>query len=164
MSMLPEYKEITKDDLENLRMLILPDIYEELMEQEEIINTEYICLSSWMGDTPAGVLIADLEGDGNINLLSIWTDPVYRRIGIASALKDKMTEVALELYDWEEDQYGDDILLKTMYCLGDDYKKPFVQWLEKNDFTDFAMLKEADDRTPEVCLASAEIHFFKYVG
>ena len=45
--MIPEYREITKNELELYRMLILPDIYEELNEQDEI-NTEYICISSWL--------------------------------------------------------------------------------------------------------------------
>ncbi len=39
MSMIPEYKEITKSDLKLFEPLILPDIYDELTEQEEI-NTE----------------------------------------------------------------------------------------------------------------------------
>lgn len=163
MSMIPEYREITKNELELYRMLILPDIYEELNEQDEI-NTEYICLSSWLGDTPVGALIADLEGDGNINLLSVWTAPSYRRMGIASALRDKMTEVAVELYDWEEGQYGDDVLLKTLYSLREEYKKPFEEWLMKNDFTDFAIIREADDGKPAVCAATAEIHFFRTIG
>ncbi len=161
MSLIPEYREITKNDLNALKQMILPDIYEELMEQEEI-DTEYICLSSWLSDTPVGVLIADTEDDGNLNLLSVWTDPIYRRMGIASALKDKMTEVALELYDWEPGQYGDDILLKTMYCLRDEYKEPFEEWLKKNDFTDFAILKDANGEKPQICAASAEIHFFRF--
>ena len=44
--------------------------------------------------------------------LSVWTKPEYRRMGVASALKDQMTFVAVNLYDWEDAQYGDDVLLK----------------------------------------------------
>ena len=36
MSRIPEYREIMKEDLERLKPLILPDIYEELQEQDEI--------------------------------------------------------------------------------------------------------------------------------
>lgn len=99
-----------------------------------------------------------------MNLLSIWTDPVYRRIGTATALRDKMTEVAVALYDWDDGQYGDDVLLKTMYCLRDEYREPFEKWLEKNDFTDFGIINEATDTTPEICSATAEIHFYRYGG
>ena len=163
MSMMPEYREITKGDLETYRPLILPDIYEELKEQDNI-NTEYICIASWLGGVPVGALIADLEGDGNLNLLSVWTDPSYRRMGIASALRDKMTEVAVRLYDWEEGQYGDDVLLKTIYSLREEYKKPFEEWLMKNDFTDFAIVREAENGKAAICAASAEIHFFRTIG
>ncbi len=160
MSRIPEYREIMKEDLERLKPLILPDIYEELQEQEEI-GTEYIAIASWLEDTPAGVIIADPEGNGDINLLSIWTAPEFRRMGIASALRDKMTEVATALYDWEEGQYGDDILLKTMYCLREEYRKPFEEWLVQNDFTDFGILKQADGTSPEIRSATAEIHIFR---
>ena len=159
--MVPIYKEIKKDELESYRGLILPMVYEELREQEEI-DTEYICIASWLNGTPVGAVIADLEGSGDLNLLSIWTDQAYRRMGIASALRDKMTEVAAGLFDWEEGQYGDDVLLKTMYSLPDKYREPFEGWLRANDFTDFAILKDADGDKPEIRAASAEIHFFRY--
>lgn len=159
----PEYKEITKEGLEEYRPLILPMVYEELCEQERI-DTEYICLSLWLNGEPVGAIIAELEDSGDMNLLSIWTDQRYRRMGVASALRDKMTEIAVNLYDWEEGQYGDDILFKTMYSLSEPYRTPFEEWLKANDFTDFAILREAEGDKPAICAASAEIHFFKLVG
>ena len=51
-----------------------------------------------------------------------------------------------------------------MYSLQEEYSQPFRQWLEKNDFTDFAILKEAKDGQPEICAASAEINFFRTTG
>ena len=159
----PEYIEITKEELEKYRLLILPMIYDELSEQEEI-NTEYICIASVLNDEPAGVIITELEENGNMNLLSIWTAQKYRRMGIASALRDKMTEVAVNLYDWDESQYGDDIILKTMYSLSDNYREIFEAWLEKNDFTDFCILKDKEDDKPEIKSATAEIHFMRFVG
>lgn len=163
MSIMPEYRQITKDDLEKYKLLIVPDIYDELMEQEKI-DTDYICLASWLSDTPVGVIIAEPEGSGDINLLSIWIDPVYRRMGIASALLDKMTEVCAALYDYEEGQYGDDVTLKTVYSLSDKYRVPFEEWMKACDFTDFMILKEAHEGEPEICSATAEIHFFRMVG
>ncbi|MBP3196256.1 MAG: GNAT family N-acetyltransferase [Butyrivibrio sp.] len=163
MSLLPEYRQIEKKELESFKELILPDIYEELCDQEEI-DTEYICISSWMNDTPVGAIIVDPEGSGDLNLLSIWTVSEYRRMGFASALLDKALQVAAALFDYEEGQYGDDITLKTMYCLGDEYKEPFEEWLKKNDFTEFGILKPTGDGKPEVCSASADIHFFRTIG
>ena len=158
--MIPEYKEITKEDLEKYQSLILPMVYKELTEQEEL-SAEYICISSWLDDKPVGALIADLEENGDINLLSVWTDSNYRRMGIASALRDKMTLIAVNIYDWEENQYGDDVLLKTMYSLSEKYRKPFEAWLEENDFTDFCILSEASEDKPEIRSATAEIHFYR---
>ena len=163
MSMLPEYRQIERKELEQFKLLILPDIYEELSDQEEI-DTEYIALSSWLEGTPAGVIIMDPEGSGDLNLLSVWTAPEYRRMGIASALLDKALEVAAALYDYEEGQYGDDITLKTMYCLSDEYRKSFEEWLMKNDFTELGILNSSDGERPEVCSASADIHFFRTIG
>ncbi len=155
----PEYREITKEDLKTYESLMLPMVYEELNEQDEI--NDYICIASWLNNEPAGVLIAELEESGDINLLSIWTEPKYRRMGVASALHEKMNTVAVNLYDWEEGQYGDDILIKTMYCLSPKYREVFEAWLEANDYTDFCILRDESPDTPEICSATAEVHFFR---
>ena len=161
--MIPEYKEIKKDELEMYRHLILPMVYDELMQQENI-NTDYICIASWLGGEPVGVIIVDLEGNGDLNLLSIWTDQRYRRMGVASALKDKMTFVAVNLYDWDDAQYGDNVFLRTMYCLADEYREPFEGWLMANDFTDFGILSKGAIDSPEKCCATAEINFMRFTG
>lgn len=163
MSRLPEYRQIEKKELESFKELILPDIYEELNDQEEI-DTDYIAISSWMNDEPVGVIIVDPEGSGDLNLLSVWTVSKYRRMGIASALLDKALSVAAALFDYEEGQYGDDISLKTMYCLSDEYRKPFEEWLMKNDFTEFGIIRNPEGERPEICTASADIHFFRTSG
>ena len=157
---MPEYTEITREELTRYQPLILPMVYEELEAQEEI-GSDYICIACCLGGEPAGAIIAEPEGNGDLNLLSIWTDPRYRRMGVASALRDKMTQVAVSLYDWDDGQYGDDVLLKTMYALSDRYREPFEAWLEKNDFTDFGILTEPSADTPAIRSASAEIHFFR---
>ena len=154
------YKEIIKEELDSYKDLILPMVYEELSQQDDM-ESGYICISTCMDEKPVAAIIADPEDNGDINLLSIWTDQEYRNIGVASQLLGKMLEVALNLYDWDEAQYGDDIILKTMYCLDDKYRVVFEEWLKKNDFTDFCVLKNAIDDTPEVCSASAEVHFYR---
>ena len=155
-----EFVQVTAGDLEKYRMLILPAIYDELSASESI-ETEYICIAAQDGDEPVGVIITDMEDSGDLNLLSIWTDPGCRRQGVASALLKKMTYVALKLFDWEEMQYGEDILIKAMYSLSDNYREPFESWLRKNDFTDFAILDEADGDKPAICGATAEVHFYR---
>ena len=54
--------------------------------------------------------------------------------------------------------------MKTMYSLSDNYREIFEAWLEKNDFTDFCILKDKEDDKPEIKSATVEIHFMRFVG
>ena len=159
-SMVLEYREILKEELEKYRELMLPMIYEELIEQEDM-ESEYFCIAAELDNEPVGVIIAEPEGSGDINLLSIWVAQEYRGLGIATELRKKMLDVALRLYDWEESQYGDDVTLKVMYCLSGKYRESFEAWLRANDFTDFFITRPAEDNTPDVCGAASEIHFYR---
>ena len=127
------YKQITEKELSKYESLMLPMIYEEL-EQQASIEEEYIAIAAEEEDEPLGVLVAEFEDSGDINLLSIWTTQDRRREGIASGLFDKMAEIARALYEWDDGQYGDDINVKTMYCLDDRYREIFEAWLEKKSF------------------------------
>lgn len=155
------YKQITEKDLSEYEAFMLPMIYEELLQQS-CIEENYIALAAIDEDTALGVVIAELEDGGDINLLSIWTAMDRRREGIASGLLQKMTEVARALYKWDDGQYGDDITLKTMYCLDDRYRKIYEAWLEKNGFTDFMVMRDETEDRPDICGATAEIHFYRW--
>ena len=155
------YKQITEKDLSEYEAFMLPMIYEELLQQS-CIEENYIALAAIDEDTPFGVVIAEPEDGGDINLLSIWTAMDRRREGIASGLLQKMTEVARALYKWDDGQYGDDITLKTMYCLDDRYRKIYEAWLEKNGFTDFMVMRDETEDRPDICGATAEIHFYRW--
>ncbi len=155
------YSQITEKNLEEYEPLILPMVVEELKQQGNF-EENYLALAADDKDGAVGALVAELEDNGDISLLSVWTDEEHRREGIASGLLQKMTEVARALYDWEDSQYGDDILLKVMYCLEDEYREVFEEWLRKNDFTDFLVMRDKSQKRPEICGATAEIHFFRY--
>lgn len=155
------YKQITEKELSKYESLMLPMIYEEL-EQQASIEEEYIAIAAEEEDEPLGVLVAEFEDSGDINLLSIWTTQDRRREGIASGLFDKMAEIARALYEWDDGQYGDDINVKTMYCLDDRYREIFEAWLEKNHFTDFMVMRDATKDRPDICGATAEIHFYRW--
>ncbi len=155
------YSQITEKNLEEYEPLILPMVVEELKQQGNL-EENYLALAADDKDGAVGALVAELEDNGDISLLSVWTDEEHRREGIASGLLQKMTEVARALYDWEDSQYGDDILLKVMYCLEDEYREVFEEWLRKNDFTDFLVMRDKSQNRPEICGATAEIHFFRY--
>lgn len=155
------YSQITEKNLEEYEPLILPMVVEELKQQGNF-EENYLALAADDKDGAVGALVAELEDNGDISLLSVWTDEEHRREGIASGLLQKMTEVARALYDWEDSQYGDDILLKVMYCLEDEYREVFEEWLRRNDFTDFLVMRDKSQNRPEICGATAEIHFFRY--
>ena len=154
------YKQILEKELPEYKELILPMIYEELKAGENI-EENYIALAAVDADMPIGALVAELEADGDISLLSIWTDQRYRRKGVASGLLQKLSEIARALYVWEDGQYGDDVSLKVMYCLEEKYRQVFEAWLEKNDFTEFMVMREEDAGRPSVCGATAQIHFYR---
>ncbi len=155
------YKQIAKNELSGYESLMLPMIYEELSQQDSI-EEGYIALAAEEENEPLGVLVAEPEDSGDINRLSIWTVKDRRREGIASGLLEKMTEVAGALYGWDDGQYGDDITLKTMYCLDVGYREIFEAWLEKNNFTDFMVMRDATKDRPDICGATAEIHFYRW--
>ncbi len=155
------YKQIAKNELSGYESLMLPMIYEELSQQDSI-EEGYIALAAEEENEPLGVLVAEPEDSGDINLLSIWTVKDRRKEGIASGLLGKMSEVARALYEWDDGQYGDDITLKTMYCLEDRYREVFEAWLEKNSFTDFMVMRDATKDRPDICGATAEIHFYRW--
>lgn len=156
-----KFRQITGKELEQFRALILPMVYEELAAQEDM-ETQYMAIGAWIGKKSVGAIVIDPEDNGDLNLLSIWVDQDCRREGIATMLLRKILYVAYRLYQWEEAQYGDDICLKTMYCLADQYREPFEQWLQKNDFTDFGILRESRLGQPDICSAMAEIHIYRY--
>ena len=42
--------------------------------------------------------------------------------------------------------------------------KPFEEWLMKNEFTEFGIIRNPEGDRPEICTASADIHFFRTSG
>ncbi len=155
------FKDIKNDDLSVYEDLMVPMVYEELSRAESI-ETEYLALSAWLDDKPACVIVADPEDSGDINILSVWTDQKYRRRGVASDLFDKLMELVSALYNWDELEYGDDIEIRTMYCLDDAFRKPYEGWLEAKGFSDFSVLREAEGDRPAICGAAAEMHLFRF--
>ena len=161
MIMEMEYKQVTKEDLDLYEDLMLPMVYEELSEQEDI-ETEYLGMAAWEEDAPVGVIITELSDEGDIQLLSVWTDINHRRMGVASDLYKNMLTVARQLYDFDEDQFGDDISVRAMYCLSGDELRALEGWLTDNDFSDLYILREGEDDRPAIRGALSDIHFYRY--
>ena len=151
---------IGKDRLRFFRDLILPSVYEELKRFPGDPETEYICLAASPEDSeePASALIAQMEDDGDLNVLSLFTLPEHRRKGLASFLIDRLLNAALGLFQWEPEETETGIFLKTLYRLPPGAEAAYDAFLKKNGFTDFYILDE--DRQYRTWCAVAEVVFF----
>ena len=162
---------IKRDDIEKYRNLILPVVYDELKEAfryETKKELEYLCLVL-KSPEPAAAIIAELEATGDINILSIYTLPEFRRKGYGTALVQTAVKVSRGLFQWDEGETEDDVILKTLFRLPHDMEEDFASFLAANGFTDFILLEDEDDEATEagidgeklnVWSAYAEIHFF----
>ena len=158
---------ITKENIENYRQLIIPMVYDELLENlpdDKDGELYYLCLG-----TAVSAVVMELEDFGDLNLLSIFTLPGYRRKGYATAILQKAVMMARQLYQWDEGEEDDDVVLKTLFRLPEDMEEDFAAFLAANGFTDFLLLEDADDPATEpgedgeklnIWSAFGEIHFY----
>ena len=155
---------IGKDRLPFFRDLILPSVYEELKRFPGDPETEYICLAASPEDQegPASALVAQMEEEGDLNILSIFTLPEHRRRGLASFLVSRLLNAALGLFQWGPGETEAGIYLKTLYRLPPGAEAAYDAFLKKNGFTDFYFLEE--DPQYRTWCAVAEVRFFKTGG
>ncbi len=165
---------IMPDKLMDYEHLILPVVYEELEEtfkegspkqgDEDI----YLCLAAFededkaekaSGDKPVSVLVAQLEDIGDINILSLFTLPGFRRQGFGSALVKKTIETARALFQWDEGEKEEEVILKTLYRLPPEMEKDYEGFLKAAGFTDFVLLRE--EEVFKVWSAFASLRFYR---
>ncbi len=153
-------REITRRNMEKYRELILPSVYEELSGVKTLCE-EYFCLGLDNGSSPASALIADMEDNGDLNLLSVYTDLPMRRSGYGKRLFDSLCRLAASLYEWDRGQRGDIITIKTTYCLFDEFRIPFEEWLRSVGFDRFYVIDgEEYDSDTKVRAATAQLYIF----
>ena len=181
-----QIKLITKKNIEQYRQLIIPLIYDELLEDlpdDENDELFYLCLACHAdpdemsaeenaeadSDAAVAAVVVEMEDFGDLNLLSIFTLPEYRRKGYATAILQKAVMMARELYQFDEGEEDDDIVLKTLFRLPKEMEEDFAAFLAANGFTDFLLLEDADDPETEpgedgevlnIWSAYGEIHFY----
>ncbi len=156
-----DIESIEKSNIEKYSSLILPYILDDYRGSGRWTETAYFGLGAAEGKERVSALIMQPEITGDLNIVSLYTVPGYRRKGYASALLNKSIAVARELFRWEKDETEELIVLKTLYSLPGDILDIYESFLIKNHFTDFVLLKEAAEREEEVWSASCEIKFFK---
>ncbi len=165
---------IMPDKLEDYEHLILPVVYEELTERQQNSKEEgeegeediCFCLAAFEepddpqegSDKPVSALVAELEYIGDINILSLFTLPEYRRKGYAQALVKKAVETARALFQWEDGEKEDEVILKTLYRLPPKMEEDYEGFLKAVGFTDFVLL---DEDKLKVWSAHASLRFYR---
>ncbi len=129
----------------------------------------YLCLAAYEDEAdgseaqiPVSVLVAEPEDDGDLNVLSIYTEASHRRKGYASALVRELLHLALGIFAWEEGETEEDVVLKTLYRLPADMEEAYGAFLESNHFTDFVLLDE--DEEFKTWSALCYVRFFRGHG
>ena len=158
---------IEKKELSRYRELILPYIYEELLGASGDLARDYICLGGVTEEKeesrPVSALILLREQNGDLAILSLYTLKEWRRQGIASGLLEKAVFAARQLFVFEDEEDECFINLKAVYRLSEPFKNVWEEFLKKNDFTDFYLLKEEGEL--QVWAAIGELRFYrKYTG
>lgn len=167
-----EIKPIFKKDLKNYKHLMIPYIYDEYKGNEDktelglwgfaLVLTEgeesyERALAAGGDEAAASVLVIQPESDGDLNIVSVFTFPPFRRRGYASMLLRRALTVARTLFKWDEGESGEDIMYKTLYRLPEDIRTVYESFLIKNLFSDFVLV----DEEKEVWSASAMIRLFR---
>ncbi|MBO6149159.1 MAG: GNAT family N-acetyltransferase [Lachnospiraceae bacterium] len=158
-----EIVSIEKSELERYSHLLLPYIYEDLIGDGMETDTEYFGLAAIENGEAVSALVIQPEATGDLNIVSVYTLPEYRRRGFATELLGKSLSVARALFKWEEGETEELIILKTLYSLPPDILDVYENFLIKNHFRDFVLLKEAAPGEEDVWSGSAEIRFFREV-
>ncbi|MBQ9503949.1 MAG: GNAT family N-acetyltransferase [Lachnospiraceae bacterium] len=154
---------IGKTELDKLKKLILPMVYEELEDNWVQAGPEgdiYLCLAAFDDDgTAAAALVIELEITGDMNVLSIYTLPGYRRRGLGRELLKRAVIACRQLFIWEEGETEEQVVLKALYRLPKEADIVFEAFLKAAGFTDFVLLDTVDELP--VYSAFAQIRFFK---
>jgi GNAT superfamily N-acetyltransferase len=167
-----EIKPVFKKDLKNYKHLMIPYIYDEYRGNEDKTELGYWgfalvlsededgyerALASGKDEAAASVLVIQPESGGDLNIVSVFTYPPFRRRGYASKLLRQALVVARTLFKWDEGESEDDIMFKTLYRLPEDLRTVYESFLIKNMFSDFVLV----DEEKEVWSASAMIRMLR---
>lgn len=157
---------IGKTELDKFKKLILPMVYEELEDNWVPAGPEgdiYLCLAAFDDDgTAAAALVIELEITGDMNVLSIYTLPGYRRRGFGRELLKRAVITCRQLFIWEEGETEEQVVLKALYRLPKEADMVFETFLKSAGFTDFVLLDTVDGLP--VYSAFEEIRFFRENG
>lgn len=155
------YQNISSQNLGRWKELIIPTIYAELEENRKYLSDDYLCIGVKEGREQAGALIAHVEQlNGDVQIISIYVLPQFRRRGIGSGLVKKLMELAAAAYRFDRTELSAEIYIKTMYALPAGLRKNYEAFLKAADFTQFYIFKKAAGRNPALCGADAKLRIY----
>ena len=152
---------ITTRNLKSWKDLIIPVIYEELDLSRKELEDNYFCIGVKEGSDRAGALIAHIEPEtGDVQIISIYVLPEFRRRGHGSALVKALSDLMASAFRFAYDELSSQIFIKTMYSLPAEYRKNYEAFLKAAGFTQFYIFKKAAGRKPALCGADAELRIY----
>ncbi len=152
---------ITTRNLKSWKDLIIPVIYEELDLSRKELEDNYFCIGVKEGSDRAGALIAHIEPEtGDVQIISIYVLPEFRRRGHGSALVKALSDLMSSAFRFAYDELSSQIFIKTMYSLPAEYRKKYEAFLKAAGFTQFYIFKKAAGRKPALCGADAELRIY----
>ena len=153
------YTRISTRTLSRWKEVIIPYVYDELLNEKEAFDEDYIGIGVKDSDGPVGALAAHIEQlVGDVQILSIYVEPDKRRRGAGSGLIKRLFKLMANTFVWEKGEYGTDVYVKTMYALPAELCKNYEAFLKANRFTQFYIFEKARGRKPSLRGADAKLH------
>lgn len=113
-----DYQILVKENIQDFYPYLFPQmriIFEENGEIKEHINSLYIG-ASVQGEA-VGAISAELEDEGNIEILSLFIKEEWKRRGIGSGLVDALLRVARKSFIWQEEMEQAHVDIKSHYVM-----------------------------------------------
>ena len=156
-----EYQQINSRNLGRWKEVIIPAVYSELERERKELDGNYLCIGIKAGKEYAGALISHIEQDtADLQILSLFIMPQFRRCGGASGLIKKLCDIAYVSYEWQRNEFRATVFVKLMYALPDELKNDLEAFLRKAGFTEFYIFEKDGKDGPGICGASMELEFY----
>lgn len=130
-----------RDQMADFDAWILPDVYEELLAEDEFAGNGIIAIGALREDEPCGAAICTRWGNGILSLISIVVAEPERRSGLGRRMLDAAVREAVETVPWSGVNGAEkQIELHTEYVMPEEEIASFDEFLHAYGFRDYSML------------------------
>ena len=130
-----------RDGMADFDAWILPDVYEELLAEDEFAGNGIIAIGALREDEPCGAAICTRRGDGSLSLISIAVAEPERRSGLGRRMLDAAVREGVETVPWSgADGAEKQIELHTEYVMPEEEIASFDEFLHAYGFRDYSTL------------------------